>query len=569
MKRKGFMSMALSALLALTTLAGCGFTGNSGSSASQAPAAQSSEGAAAADTSAEASTESAAQTTASSDEVLSVPADAEIKTLVPWAASETQAFLVVNQAQEGLFRMDENNVPQPALCDTYTLSDDKLTYDFHLRDGIQWSNGDPITAEDFVYAWLKQMSADATNGYSFIMTDYIVNGQEYNEGKAKAEDVGVKAKDDSTLEVTLKNPTPYFLNLTTMIMFFPVQQKFCEAQGDKFDLTPDNMLFSGPYVITEYDPAVGVTFKKNDKYWDAANVKIENAKVRVMKDASAALNAYQANELSEVNLTSTDVAANKDNPEFLQRTDFRTNYIQFNLTDSVMSNANMRKAISMAIDRQTLVDTILADGSAAGTGLVADGMSGDGKKSFRELNGEVSPYDPEKAKEYYKKACDELGKTPDSVTLLIGDDSVMKTVATFIQSELQNNLGLKMEIDTKTMQGRGEQMDANNYQMGLTAWGADYDDAMTYLDLWTNGTPYRGNYNNDKYNALIKEAKTTTDTSKRLQDMLDAEKMLVEDDAVVAPVYFRGSAMLIKSNLKNLITHPIGVPMEFKYAYFE
>ena len=333
-------------------------------------------------------------------ETLSVATDFEIKTLVPWAASEENAFLVLNQAEEGLFRMDENNQPQPALCDTYEVSDDKLTYTFHLRDGIQWSNGEPVTAADFVYAWLKQMSADATNGYSFIMTDYIVNGQEYNEGSVEASEVGVKAVDDQTLEVQLKSPTPYFLNLTTMDMFFPVNEAFCEEQGTNFALSPDSMLYCGPYVITDYDPAVGVTFAKNDNYWDKDNVAIEDAQVRVIKDAAAALSAYQAGELSQVKLDSANVVAYKDDPEFSQEIDFRTSYVQFNLTDDVMSNVNMRKAISLAMNRSALTDNILADGSAPGFGLVADGMSGDGEKTFRELNGDVSPYDPEQAKEY-------------------------------------------------------------------------------------------------------------------------------------------------------------------------
>ena len=502
-------------------------------------------------------------------EPLSVATDFEIKTLVPWAASEENAFLVLNQAEEGLFRMDENNQPQPALCDTYEVSDDKLTYTFHLRDGIQWSNGEPVKAADFVYAWLKQMSADATNGYSFIMTDYIVNGQEYNEGSVDASEVGVKAVDDQTLEVQLKSPTPYFLNLTTMDMFFPVNEAFCEEQGTDFALSPDNMLYCGPYVITDYDPAVGVTFAKNDNYWDKDNVAIEDGQVRVIKDAAAALSAYQAGELSQVKLDSANVVAYKDDPEFSQEIDFRTSYVQFNLTDDVMSNVNMRKAISLAMNRSALTDNILADGSAPGFGLVADGMSGDGEKTFRELNGDVSPYDPEQAKEYYDKAVEELGSAPSEVTLLVADDSVSKSVATFIQSELITTLGLNVVIDTKTVQGRGELMDANNYQFAVTAWGADYDDAMTYLDLWTNGTPYRGNYVDEEYNSLIADAKTQTDDATRLDDMLKAEKKLVAEDAVVSPIYHKGSATLTKSNVKNLITHPIGVPMEFKYAYFE
>lgn len=555
MKKRRFATLLLALAVSVTAVTGCsaGFTGDGDKDSGK----QSDE------------SENKDAEKSDSSEVLSIATNFEIKTLVPWAASEENASIVNNQAQEGLFRMDANNKPQPALCDTYELSDDKLTYTFRLRDGIKWSNGEPITAFDFVFPWLKQMSADATNGYSFIMNDYIINGNEYAAGEVKAEDVGVKALDASTLQVKIKNPTPYFLNLTTMQMFFPVYENFYNKQGEKFMLKPENMLFSGPYVITEYDPAVGVTFKKNDQYWDKDNVAIENAKVRVMKDLSAALNAYKAGELSQVDLDSTNVAAYKSDPEFARAVEFRTNYVQFNLTDPVMGNADMRKAISYAIDRKSLTEKILADGSVPGFGLIADGMAGDDTKTFRELNGDVSPYDAKKAKEYYDKAVKELGSAPTSIKLLVGDDSVSKSVATFIQSEIESNLGLKLDIDTKTVQGRGALMDSNDYQFAVTAWGADYDDAMTYLDLWTNGTPYRGGYDNADYNALIAGAKSQTDTTVRLQDMQKAEKKLVEEDAVVTPIYHKGSATLTKANVKNLVTHPIGVPIEFKYASFK
>ena len=257
----------------------------------------------------------------------------------------------------------------------------------------------------------------------------IVNGQEYSEGTVEADEVGVKAVDDQTLEVQLKNPTPYFTNLCTMAMFFPVNEEFYNSVGDQYGLTPDNMVYCGPYVITEYDPAVGVTLAKNDNYWDKDNVKIENAKVRVMKDASAAYNAYQSGELSQVELDSTNVAANKDNPEFSQTVDFRTTYLQFNLTDDVVGNVNMRQAISHAIDRNALTEFVLADGSVPGNGLVADGMSGDGEKTFRELNGDIAVYDVDEAKKYYDEALKELGEVK-SLTVLVGDDSVSKSVAT-------------------------------------------------------------------------------------------------------------------------------------------
>lgn len=558
--KKRIVTFGAAFCLAAGLLAGCGFTGGGDSAQPAAPS-----GTAAGQTSAG---ETAAPSASADSRVLSIYASAEIKTLVQWDASDSQSSMVNNNAFEGLLRLDENHEAQPALAESYEVSDDKLTYTFHLRDGLQWSNGTPLTADDFVFSWLKQMSPDATNGYGFIMTDYIVGGEEYNEGTAKAEDVGVKALDAKTLQVTLKAPTPYFARLTVLCQFFPLNEEWVNSQGDQYGLSADKMIYCGPYVITSYDPAVGATLKKNDKYWDAANVKVENAQVRVMKDASAALNAYLAGELSQVKLDSSNVAAYKDSPEFSSESEFRTEYLQFSLTNPVMANENIRRAVSMAIDRDTLARAILADGSAPSVGLIAEGMYGNGDQTFRELNGNLSPFDPEQAKKYWEEGCKELGETP-TLTLLVRDDSVTKAEATYIQSELNKNLGIDIVIDTKTLQARNALMDNDSFMFASTAWGADYDDAMTYLDLWTNGTPYRGSYQNEEYNKLITDARTETDETKRLDMLLQAEKILVEDDVIVAPLFHRGSATLTKPDVKGIVNHPFGPDVEFKYAYFE
>lgn len=548
--KKRVLALGSAACLAISMLTGCGFTGSKESTA----ASESASG-----------NEDTAQ---SGSQVLSVYANAEIKTLVQWAASDSQSAMVNNNAFEGLLRLDEKNEAQPALAESYDVSDDKLTYTFHLRDGLVWSNGTPLTAEDFVFSWLKQMSTEATNGYSFIMTDYIVNGAEYNEGTVKGEEVGIKALDEKTLQVTLKAPTPYFPRLTTLCQFFPLNEAYVTEKGDQYGLSADNMIYCGPYTIISYDPAVGATLKKNEKYWDAAEVKVDNAQVRVMKDGAAALNAYLANELSQVKLDSSNVAAYENDPEFHSASEFRTEYLQFSLTNPVMANENIRRAVSMAIDRDTLAKAILADGSSPSAGLIAEGMYGNDSKTFRELNGNISPFDKEQAKKYWEDGVKELGETP-TLTLLVRDDSVTKAIATYIQSELNKNLGIDIVIDTKTVQARNELMDSGNYMFASTAWGADYDDAMTYLDLWTNGTPYRGSYTNEKYNELINGARTETDDAKRLDMLLEAEKILVKDEVVVAPLFHRGSATLTKSNVKGLINHPFGPEVEFKYAYFE
>ena len=497
----------------------------------------------------------------------------EIRTLVQWAASDTQSFTILNNAFEGLYRLDANHEPQPALAESYTVSDDGLVYTFTLREGLQWSNGTPLTASDFVFSWLKQMSADATNGYNFIMTDYIVNGLEYGEGTATADQVGVKALDDRTLEVTIKNPTPYFLYLTTLSMYFPLNEAYVTEQGESYGITADNMIYCGPYTITSYDPAVGTSMVKNETYWDAANVSIPKVEVKIIKDQSSALNTYLAGSLDKVNLSSADVPTYQDDPEFHTVTEFRSTYLQFNLDDPAMANLNIRKALGYAIDRSILADTILADGSTAAEGLVSFGVSGDGTKTFRELNGNLSPFDADLAKEYWDKGVEELGYTPE-LSMLIADDSATKQIATFVQSQFRDNLGIEVAIDSKTSKARNELMDNNNYQFAITAWGADYDDAMTFLDLWIasadtgKSTPYRGNYANPDYTALITSAKADANSETRLQSLLDAEKLLVDTDAVISPLYFKGFAYLQRSDVQDLIVHPLGNPVEFKYASF-
>lgn len=548
---KKLLSMILASALLLAVLTGCGFTGSS----TQSPSGGGNESGG-----------------ATRDTLVYYDSN-EIRTLVQWAASDTQSFTILNNAFEGLYRLDANHEPQPALAESYTVSDDGLVYTFTLREGLQWSNGTPLTASDFVFSWLKQMSADATNGYNFIMTDYIVNGLEYGEGTATADQVGVKALDDRTLEVTIKNPTPYFLYLTTLSMYFPLNEAYVTEQGESYGITADNMIYCGPYTITSYDPAVGTSMVKNETYWDAANVSIPKVEVKIIKDQSSALNTYLAGSLDKVNLSSADVPTYQDDPEFHTVTEFRSTYLQFNLDDPAMANLNIRKALGYAIDRSILADTILADGSTAAEGLVSFGVSGDGTKTFRELNGNLSPFDADLAKEYWDKGVEELGYTPE-LSMLIADDSATKQIATFVQSQFRDNLGIEVAIDSKTSKARNELMDNNNYQFAITAWGADYDDAMTFLDLWIasadtgKSTPYRGNYANPDYTALITSAKADANSETRLQSLLDAEKLLVDTDAVISPLYFKGFAYLQRSDVQDLIVHPLGNPVEFKYASF-
>ena len=502
----------------------------------------------------------------SKDSTLNIYVNNDFPTINQLDASDNIAYTLLNNVSEGLYRLDKNNTPQPALAKSVEVSSDGLTYTFKLRDGIKWSNGDPITSADFKYGWMRQMSADCTNGYSFILDDYIVGAQEYTDGKGSADAIGVQTPDDKTLVVKLKAPTPYFLNLTTGPQYFPLNEKFMTAQGSNYGIGKDNVLYAGPYVLSSYDAAAGATLTKNDKYWDASNVKVQTVNVKVIKESSTALNLYKAGQLSRIALDATDVPTYKSSKEFSTNSILRTVFIQYNTTAAGTSNLNIRKALSYCIDTKTLTDTVLCNGSSPAKGLVPGNMSSGVKgKTFGSMQNISDTYDQAKAKEYWQKGIAELGKAP-TLSLLSDDDSETKDVATYVQSQFKKVLGIDVTVDSKTKKARSTQMKNSDYQVAINVWGADYDDPMTYLDLWTSHTNgFRGNFKSDTYDQNIKNAKAETDASKRAAMLVNAEKTLVSDQTVITPLYYMGFAFLTQSNVKNIVLTP-GDSLELKYA---
>lgn len=545
---KKIAAALLTLALLLTTATGCNsFTGTSAEPTDQA------------------------DSNASSTKSVSFYLPNEIPTLDQFTASDNIAFNILNNISEGLYRLDMNNEPQPAMAKSCDVSEDGLTYTFTLRDGLKFSNGDVITSKTFKDTWLKQMQADTKNSYAFIMTDYILNGKEYSEKKMDADQVGIETPDDNTLIVKLKAPTPYFLSLTAFVPYYAVDMSFYEQQGSDYAMGPENLVYSGPYMVTQYDAASGVTLVKNPNYWDKDNVKVDTINIKIIKEQSTALNLYKAGQLSRVELSAADVPTYKDSEEFTTQSIFRTNFVQFNTTAEGTKNVNIRKALMLAIDSNTLVSTILNDGSEAANGVVPGSMSsGIPGTTFGSLQGQLMTYNAEKAKEYWQKGVEELGGTAPELSLVLDDDTENKDVGTYLQSQFKSVLGIDVKLDSKTKEARRTLMKTGEYQMGLNAWGADYDDPMTYLQLWTeNPNSFRGNFKDTEaanaYAELIKQAYEESDTTKRADLLVQAENSLIVDNAVIAPLYYLGSAYLVKTNVKNLVEPKSGI-LELKYV---
>jgi oligopeptide transport system substrate-binding protein len=475
-------------------------------------------------------------------------------------ATDENSFNILVNIIEGLYRLDANARPEPGQAEKVDISEDGLTYTFTLRDGIKWSNGDPVTSQDFKYAWLKVLNPDTASQYAYIISTFVEGAADYNEGNGDPESVAIEAPDDKTLEVKLVSPAPYWLGLTAYPTYLPQNQKFVEQQGEDYAQSADALIYNGPYIMTEMNLTEGVTLVKNDDYWDKDNVDIEQAVGKIVKEVDTAVNLHDAGELDITEIAAEYVDEYKDSPDFQQATEFASFYMVFNEDLDIFQNANIRKAFQIGYDRAALCYKITNDGNVPATGIVPDGIAGPGDQTFREAEGPTVPeYNPEEAKRLYEQGIKEVGGEAPTVELLSYDDSVARDTATFLQSQFEDNLGAKIDVKVQPFDRKLELESNGEFQLSYQGWGADYNDPMTFLDLWTTDSPFNtGKYSNERFDQLITQAKAEVDEDKRMQQMEEAEKILVEEDAGVAPMFFEGTSRLIEPFIKDFVYIPYG-----------
>lgn len=486
------------------------------------------------------------------------------------------SFNVLVNSIEGLQRLDENDQPVPGQAEDVQLSDDKLTYTFTLRDGAKWSNGDPVTSNDFKYAWTKALDPDTAGQYAYIIAQFIKGGNDFNGGPTSGKDkakhdqlrdaLALETPDDKTFKVTLESPAPFWLGLTAFPVYYPQNQKFVEKQGSKYAQNADTVLFNGPYSLSNYNPTQGVTFVKRGDYWDAANVDIQRCEGKIVKEVDTAVNLHEAGNLDITEITQEYVDEYKDSPDFNQQTEASCFYLAFNEDVEIFKNTNVRKAFQMGFDRKSMVNDIINDGSNPATGLVPDGIAGPGNKTFRQAQGAVIPeFDPQEAKRLYQQGIQEVGGEAPTIELLSYETSTARDVATFLQSQFEKNLGAKVNIKIQPFDRKLELEADGKFQLSYQGWGADYNDPMTFLDLWTSDSSFNtGGLSNEQYDKLIQQAKTEADFARRMDLMLEAEQLLIAEEAATAPMFFQGTTRLIEPFIKNFVYHDFGGALDLK-----
>jgi oligopeptide transport system substrate-binding protein len=492
-----------------------------------------------------------------------------VRDLNSTTTTDSASTQILDNVMEGLHRLDPDENPVPAQAESVEVSDDGLTYTFTLRDGIKWSNGDPVTSQDFKYAWLRAVDPDTAGQYSYILTTFIKGADEFNTGKGSAEDVAIETPDDKTLRVTLVGPSPFWLGLTSFFTYYPQNQKFVEEQSEQYAQNADALIYNGPYTLTQFESTQGATVVKNEDYWDAENVAIQKVEMPIIKETDTGVNLYQSGELDNVEIEGEYVTEYRGSPDFYAQSFFVTWYLVPQLSMPIFQNKNILRAFQMSFDTQALVNKILNNGSEAATGYIPIGMAGPGDETFREAQGPVTPeYDPEQAKELFQKGVEEVGENP-TIEYLSYDDSLSRDLATFLQQEW-NKMGAKITVNVQPFDRALDLQSSGDFQLSQQGWIADYNDPMTFLDLFEPGSPYNtSNYENERYGQLISDAREEPDEAARMKMLLEAERILVEEDAAIGPIYFEGESYLLRPSIKNWVNHKYGGGIDLKWWKLE
>ena len=513
----------------------------------------------------------------SSEKILKVAKDTELASMDQHIATDGLSFEVIAATIEGLYTSDADGNAIPAIAKSYDVSEDGLVYTFHLREDAKWSNGDPVMANDFVYAWRRLVDPNTASEYAFIMdVAGVKNAASVNAGEASLEELGVKAVDDYTLEVTLALPVPYFLQLMTFPSFFPMNEAFVTEKGAEYAQSPDGLLANGPFKMTEWTQGHSFKIEKNDSYYDKDNVNIDGIEYKIMKDSQTAALEFESGNLDVVRLAGEIVDLYKENEAFTLIHEGYLWYIAPNEQVEELQNVNLRQALGRAVNKEQLTETVLNDGSTVANFIVPVTLAtGPDGKDFRETSpNDYMTYDVEVAQEYWEKAKQELGIETLTLELLFEDTDSMKKCAEFIQSELQTNLpGLTIELKSQPKKNRLELMRAGDYQLGITRWGPDYADPTTYLDMFiTGGSNNYPNYSSEEYDTLmnsIGKGDLVYDIEARWEAMKEAEELLIARDAAALPMYQQGNTYLINQQVKGIETHSVGVPFIYKNVTIE
>lgn len=617
MKLKKILAFALALCLSVTAFTGCG-TGSSSSSA-------------AGDTSkAEESTATESSATESAEEQpatgatgmypgtpeansLTLNLSTEPPELNTLTSTYSISFSVIRSLYENLVMLDKDDNVIPGVAESWEISPDGLSYKFKLREGMKWTNGEPVTANDFVFAWKTLLDPATASEYAYFA--YIFkNGEAYydylseksslesytkdaeawktanpdkeepSEAKlpkeVKVEDLGFKANSDYELEVTLENPTAYALFLFSFGSLAPVNEKFYTKVGaDNYATDPEFFCTNGAFKMESWTHESNIVMVKNPDFYKASDVSLEKITWAMINETNAALNSFKANEVDMISLSGDQIVQMKnENYPTIDYSDGSEFHVLMNNKDKYLSNVNLRRAIHYAYDREAYVKAILKDNSLTAESFTIFAVAGSKGTPFSDdvkaANGGTplvpKNADAAKAKEYLETALKELNVTVEDLnkhlSMNCGDSDIATQQAAFFQEQLRTNLGIEIQIKSMTTKAQSQERVNRNYVMDFTGWGPDYNDPMTFLDMWvTGGGNNSVDFSNARYDELIKLAAAETDAEKRQEYFIECEQ-IIADQVPISATYWRNRTYVVSEKLAGNYWRTAFQDINFTYA---
>lgn len=499
----------------------------------------------------------------------------EVPSIDASVSNDVVGWGVLKNTGEGLYRADKNGEMVPAgAAEEPEISEDGLVYTFRLREDAVWSNGDPITAQDYVYGWQRTAMPETASEMAYLYAP-LKNYETIANGEMDPSELGIKALGDYELEIEFVYPVPYAESLLALPTFFPQSQVFIEEQGEDYGKSSEQAIYNGPFVLVEFDgPGVDMDwgYEKNETYWDKDSVKMERINVEVVKEDATALNLFQDGQVDDIIISGELAQQMQNDNAFFSQEKSSVYYIEFNQEKDVLANENFRKAVSCALDRDAIVNNILGDGSIAATSIVPRNMSfnPDTDADFIEDAGNLLVFDTEKAKEHWELAKNELGIETASIDVLASDSDAAKKVAEYIQGALNETLeGVEVTISAVPFSVRLERSNAGDFDLVFGGWGAEYNDPCVFLELFqSDNVNNEGGYANADFDKHMIASATTNagNPSERWQNLLDANEVLM-DTMGTCPVYQKAECHMRNPKLKGVLA--AGPEYDYKWSYME
>lgn len=483
------------------------------------------------------------KTSSGENKTAKIMEQADISALDPSLITDVGALETVNNSQEGLYRMKSSTEVEPGIATKIVKpTNNGKTYTFKLCSGLKWSNGDPLTVNDFVYAWRRTVTPSTKSPIAYMYL-VIKNAAQIEKGNMSPSKLGIKALNKTTLQVSLSQATPYFKYLCAGVPFLPQNEKVVEKYGKSYGTSSNKMVYDGPFMVQGWSPSTETwTLKKNPNYWDKKNVKLDKVKFVVTKNPQTALSLYTSGKLDNITLAGQQASQEKNNKGYMSYPSGEIDYIAYNFRTKALRNINIRKAISLTINRKALVNNVLKNGAKAPTGIAPAEISknpANGKDFTEESPDKQSTeFNPALAKKYWEKGLSQLGIKKLSLNMVCYDVDSFRNTAEYVQSSAQKYLkGLSIHINVEPkVQAITKMQSKKGYDLGFSNWIASFPDLSEFFQLLnTNNANNAGNYSNKQFDYYYNKAngKDSMSPQKRYNDFVKAEGIASEDQAVI------------------------------------